>query len=128
MIGGLRALQPSAAGASMAVTETPATATQPTSRRAAHGAQEGSVWVLVLVFGGAYFLWALITQHEKVEEAVKPANLKPNLWNLAAIWLAVVITVPLSKIFFTKWAAAKSPWLAWTKTPVRWILRVVDAA
>ena len=60
-------------------------------------------------FAGLYLLWSAIQSHKKVGESLKPENIRANLHNLAVIWLAVVITVPLSLVAFVK-IGALFPW------------------
>jgi uncharacterized protein YacL len=66
------------------------------------------VWALAVVFV-LYLVWAFASKHQKVQESLKPSNIEVNLYNLLIIWLAVVVSVPLSKVLLVKLAAWHVP-------------------
>ncbi len=87
------------------------------------GTDTGSVWWWVALVA-LYVLWAVLHNHEKVQEAVKPQNVKLNVHNLLLIFLAVVITVPLAKIALTK----ISVWFPWSKPVLVPLLTLVSSS
>lgn len=64
----------------------------------------GVSWVLVVLVG-LYLLWAIVHQHEKVQEQIKPSNVAVNLHNLFAIALPVIVFILLLKVFTAKYQA-----------------------
>lgn len=79
-------------------------------------------FVIALVgLAALYFTWAFLSKREGVQKAVNPANLEVNWYNLAMIWLAVVITVPLSKVLLVKM-------VGWNIPGAKWLLGVVGNA
>lgn len=87
------------------------------------GPQTGSlVWWIVL--GGLFVLWAVVHQHEKVREAIKPGNVAVNLHNILLIVLATVVGINFVKIALAKTAV----WLPISKPVVVPLLTLVGGA
>ena len=82
-------------------------------------------YVLVIVFGGLYLLWAFLSRKEKFAQAIKPQNLAINFYNFFLIFLSVVISVPLGKIIFTKLATSK---ITIVRTIFKPVAHIVNAA
>ena len=71
----------------------------------------GSVywWLTIL---GLYLLWDWYQNSEKVNEALKPRNIRANAHNILLITVAAVIGVNGMNILLTKLAAMKIPVLS----------------
>ena len=82
-------------------------------------------YVLVLVFGGLYLLWAFLSRKEKIAQAVKPQNLAINFYNFFLIFLTVVIAIPIGKIIFSKLANSK---ITIIRTIFKPVAHIVNAA
>lgn len=65
-------------------------------------------WVL-LALGVLYFAWAWLEEHQKINKAINPQNIRMNLLNLAKIALAVIVSIGFLKIGFAKLAAWHVP-------------------
>ena len=81
-------------------------------RRGAGGAPPTAPLIAWLVLGGLYVLWAVLHNHQKVREAIRPGNVAANLHNLLIVSLAVVVSMPLAKILLSKasvWIPALRP-------------------
>ena len=62
--------------------------------------------ILLAVGLALYFVWALVEQHEKFREAIRPARIGINLRNIGVILATVLLGVPLVRIGAIKLAAA----------------------
>lgn len=60
-----------------------------------------------------YFVWALVEQHERVRNAVRPQNVGLNLRNIAVILLTVVLGLNLLKVITAKLCAWGVPGAKW---------------
>lgn len=76
---------------------------------AQHARASWGALALLLVFGGLYIGYSFLSRHQKIGQAVKPANIAANLHNLAVIFVGVVFSIGLFKIGAVKWQAAKLP-------------------
>ena len=102
MLGGIDASTATGAlAASGTATRSGLGPVKPKSTLPSAGGWLGSV-IWIGVFAGLYLLWSAIQSHKKVGESIKPENIRANVHNLLVIWLAVVITVPLSLLAFVK--------------------------
>lgn len=77
-----------------------------------------AIWVgMILLI--IYLIYAWASKHEKIKSAVEPRNVAANAHNLFVIWLAALITIPISKIAAAKlvafskahWASAIAKWI-----------------
>jgi hypothetical protein len=93
------------------------------ARGGGNAPQTGSL-VVWLIIAGAYILWAVLHQHEKVRDAIKPGNVAANLHNILLIFLAVLVSMPLAKITLAKLGA----WVPALKPVTAPALQVVEAS
>ena len=56
-----------------------------------------SAWALVVLLA-LYVVWAMVQQHQKLRDQVKPSNLALNFHNLIATALTVVVSLGLVKL------------------------------
>lgn len=75
------------------------------------GRQVGSVWFWFVLFL-LYLVWDYIYSKKTVMDSIKPANIRPNLHNLAVIGVGAVIFVNGFNVVLTKLAAFKIPGLS----------------
>ena len=80
--------------------------------------------VVWLILGGLYVLWAVLHNHQKVRDAIKPGNIAANLHNLLLVFLAVVVSMPLAKILLSK----VSVWVPVLKPVTEPTLTLVEAS
>lgn len=71
-------------------------------------AANGTLWAIVGLIV-AYVLWAVIEQHQKVKDAVKPTNIAFNLRNMFMILFTVILGQNILKVLLVKLAAWKVP-------------------
>ena len=65
-------------------------------------------WVVVgLVV--LYLAWAIVQQHQRVQDEIEPRNVALNLHNLWALALPVIVFILLLKVAAGKYAAWKLP-------------------
>lgn len=84
-----------------------------------------SPWIYLLL-AAAYFAWAYFeNHHQRIRDAVKPANVALNARTIAAVMATVIVGGLGLKILLGKLAAVKAPFIG---TPASWLLKVVDAA
>lgn len=71
---------------------------------------QNSTWAFI-VLGILYFVWAMVDQHEKVKNMVKPSNLAFNFRTIGLVLLTVIVGMNVLKITLAKL-------IAWTKAPI----------
>jgi hypothetical protein len=114
--GNVTPLTPRNSAASPAAGETPTVGQKPSL--AAMGAA-----VALLVIAILYLAYAWLQGHERVREAIRPANVRVNVHNLLVIFVAVLITVPLAKVALAKMMV----WFPWAQGVLEPLLQLVDA-
>ena len=65
--------------------------------------------ILLVAIVGAYLLWAVVIQHEKIQESLRPANVAVNLHNFVNIGLMAGIFLVVGKILTAKLVAWNVP-------------------
>ena len=77
---------------------------------------QGSVGKIPYVLLGIvviYFLWAYISQHERIRESLQVSNIAANIHNIVTVTIMAVIGLVTAKLLFTKLAAWDVPGAAW---------------
>lgn len=64
---------------------------------------------MLLILVGAYLVWAVVVQHEKLQESLRPANLAVNVHNFINVGLMAAIFLVVGKILTAKAVLWKIP-------------------
>lgn len=85
-----------------------------------NGAVTAIPWVVV-TFVVLYLVWAVVEQHERIQNAVEPSNVAINVRNLIFVAFTAILGIVLIKVAFTKLTA-------WGVPGAAEVLQVVAAA
>jgi len=69
----------------------------------------GYVAPMLLILVAAYLIWAVIVQHERLQESLRPANLAVNIHNFINVGLMAAIFLVVGKILSAKLVLWKIP-------------------
>ena len=69
----------------------------------------GAVPSMLLIVIAAYLVWAVVIQHEKIQESLRPANLAVNFHNFINVGLMAAIFFLVGKILSAKLVLWKVP-------------------
>ena len=77
---------------------------------------QGSLGKAPYVFIGLvalYLVWAIIVNHQRIQESLRPANIAVNVHNFVNVGLMALLFIVSGKILFTKATAWGIPGAGW---------------